>query len=68
MYGTGDAPQVWQDHLRLVMERLGFAESKMMPGVYFNSSTGIEVATHVDDFFVVGYENVLKHFYKALLK
>ena len=60
MYGTRDAPQVWQDRLRLVMERL--------PGVYFNKSTGIEVATHVDDFLVVGYENVLKDFYKALLK
>ena len=27
-----------------------------------------KVATHVDDFLVVGYENVLKDFYKALLK
>ena len=26
------------------------------------------VATHVDDFLVVGYENVLKDFHKALLK
>ena len=56
----------WQDHLRLVMERLGFAESKIMPGVYFNKSTGIEVATHVDDFLVFGNENV--DFHKALLK
>ena len=68
MHGTRDAPQVWHEHLRLVMERLGFAESKIMPGVYVKKSTGIEVATHVDFFLVVGCENVLKDFYNALLK
>ena len=30
MYGTRDAPRVWKDHVRLVMERLVFAESKIM--------------------------------------
>ena len=41
---------------------------KLCQGVYFDRFSQIVVATHVDDFLVVGNENVLKEFNSAFLK
>lgn len=70
MYGTRDAPQVWQDHLASVFLELGFVECIVTPGVYYHVEKDLEVAVHVDDLIAAGpgesakwlSESLRKHF------
>ena len=43
MYGTRDAPQVWQEEVRNTMEGLGFDECITQPGVYHHVARGIHI-------------------------
>ena len=54
MYGTRDAPAVWQRLVRKVMLRLGFKPSTTTPCVYWNRRRQLRVVAHVDDFLVTG--------------
>ena len=54
MYGTRDAPQVWQGEVRKVMEEFGFQVSVGFPCLYHNEGTGVDAVVHVDDFMVAG--------------
>ena len=61
LYGTRDAPLIWQDCLRNEMKRLGFVESLRVPCLFFHAFMNVEMIFHVDDLFVVGpLENVKK--------
>ena len=40
-------------------ENSGTKETKGVPGVFWNPSTGVELVLHVDDFLVVGEEQAL---------
>ena len=40
MYGTRDAPQVWQEEVRNTMEGLGFIECVTQPGIYIIMQAG----------------------------
>ena len=52
MYGTRDAPQVWQEEVRKTMDQLGFKECVAQPGIYVHLERTLQVISHVDDFSV----------------
>lgn len=59
MYGTRDAPQIWQEEVRNKMQSIGFVSSKVSPCVYFHKQKGIWSLAHVDDFIAVGAKSQL---------
>ena len=68
MYGTRDAPAVWQAEVRKTMKELGLIESAVFPCVYFNPVTGSVCVAHVDDFLIVGERGELDKIYGGLKK
>ena len=54
LYGTRDAPLVWQDWLRRPMKLLGFKESLRVPCMFYQETEGVEIIAHVNDLFVFG--------------
>jgi len=68
MYGTRDAPQVWQAEVKETMIELGFEPLISTPCVYKNSKTGVRVVAHVDDFMCTGPKNELNKLQKDLEK
>ena len=59
MYGTRDAPAVWQEEVRRTMKELGFKPCLATPCVYYNEKTGVRVVAHVDDMLCTGSEEEL---------
>ena len=68
LYGTRDAPQLWQKHARKTLIALGFIESVVSPSVYYHPIRDIELSVHVDDFLCVGEEADLAWARDALAK
>ena len=66
MYGTRDAPQVWQEEVRKTMESLGFLECVTQPGIYFHEGRRLQIVSHVDDFLCIGREKELEWFKASL--
>ena len=60
MYGTRDAPQIWQNEVRTTMESLGFCMSILQASEYYHQSRGMIVIVHVDDFLCSGDEDDLE--------
>ena len=50
MYGTRDAPQVWQEEVRMTMTEIKFKECITQPGIYYHEERLLQVVSHVDDF------------------
>ena len=50
MYGTRDAPQIWQDTVESHLRDLGFAVSVLHTAVYDHHERDIRVMVRVDDF------------------
>ena len=59
MYGTRDAPAVWQRLVRKVMTEMGFEASRTTPCVYWHKRRQLRVVAHVDDFLVTGPKDEL---------
>ena len=68
LYGTRDAPQIWQDELKSSMEELGFRSCLSNPGVYIQDETGVLAVAHVDDVLAVGSSCHLQNFQAQLHK
>ena len=66
MYGTRDAPMIWQAEVRKAMLELGFRQSVCQPCVYFHDARGMVAITHVDDFFITGIEEDLRWFHSSI--
>jgi len=66
IYGTRDAPAIWQQEVRKVMESLGFTGSKSNPGIYWHSGRDIFVDVHVDDFLCCADRHQLEWLYMSL--
>ena len=49
MYGTRDAPMIWQDHLRETPLDMKFKESVTHPGVFQHETRDTLLCVHVDD-------------------
>ena len=62
MYGTRDAPQVWQAEISGTLEMLGFHQSVGSPCVYYNTGAGVRAVVHVDDFLVTGPKDAMNKF------
>ena len=54
MYGTRDAPMVWQKLVRRVLLGMGFVASRTCACVYVHHAHQVRVVAHVDDFLVTG--------------
>ena len=59
MYGTRDAPAVWQQEVKKTMTELGFSACLATPCVYYNAKTKVRVVVHVDDMLCTGSEEEL---------
>lgn len=56
MYGTRDAPQVWQEEVEKVMTGLQFPSSILYPSLYRCSKRSLLIIAHVDEFLCTGPE------------
>ncbi len=66
MYGTRDAPQIWQEEVKRVLQMFGFRASVTNPCVYFHEAMNVQVVAHVDDFLMCGERRHLEEIYKGL--
>ena len=66
MYGTRDAPQIWQGVVEAKMRSLGFELSYFHPSVYRHKQREILVIAHVDDFMCLGKDADLRWMFNAL--
>ena len=49
MYGTRDAPMIWQDHLRETLFEMKFKESVTHPGLFQHETRDIFLCVHVEN-------------------
>ena len=68
MYGTRDAPQIWQEVVESKMKSLDFQASGLHPSVYCHHKRGIILLAHVDDFLCMGSDLDLKWLYEELIR
>ena len=68
MYGTRDAPAVWQKVVKEAMLSLGFVCSSSNPSVFRHKLRDILVVTHVDDFLCCAQRDDLDWLWKSLSK
>ena len=54
LYGTRDAPLLWQKELGQTLAKLDFVQSRLQPGVYVSKLRGIVLVSHVDDLLATG--------------
>ena len=59
MYGTRDAPMIWQDHLREPLPDMKFKESATHPGVFQHETQDDLLRVHVDDLLCTGVRDDL---------
>ena len=59
LYGTRDAPQIWQDHVNDVLRGLGYRASDYHPTLLYHGQKGVKVSIHVDGFLCSGELNEL---------
>ena len=68
LYGTRDAPLNWELTIRKTMMKLGFAQGKSNPCIYYHMKRDLRTVVHGDDFTTAGsYENI-KWLHEALGK
>ena len=68
MYGTRDAPLLWQQHLTDTLTRMKFQESPTNAGYYFNKERNVEIVAHVDDLLITGAKADLDWTYAQLTR
>ena len=68
LYGTRDAPLLWQKTLSRSLAKLGFRNSRLQPGFYMHQKKELALVTHVDDFLVAGTDENLDWFKQELKK
>ena len=66
MYGTRDAPAVWQEELENTLRQLGFSTCISTPCLYYNAELDIRIVAHVDDLMITGEKSKLLEFEKKL--
>ena len=53
MYGTQDAPAIWQAHYTALLESFGLLRGKLNESVFFGEKDGARVLVHGDDFLAL---------------
>ena len=54
MYGTQDAPAIWQAHYTGILESAGFKRGRSNASVLHREADGVRVVVHGDDFLALG--------------
>ena len=67
MYGTRDAPMIWQDHLRETLLDMKFKESVTHSGVFQHETQDILLCAHVNDLLCTGVRDELLRLESKLL-
>ena len=60
MYGTQDAPSIWQGHYTGVMEKAGFKRGASNASVFYHPAWDVRVMVHGDDFLALGDKDHLE--------
>ena len=60
MYGTQDAPNIWQSHYTGLLESVGICRGKSNASVFYRDRDGIRIVVHGDDFLVLGDDQGLQ--------
>ena len=66
MYGTPDAAQNWGQAYTQFMCSLGLSKGQSSPCVSWHSERELRCLVHGDDFTVLGWQNQLDWFWKAI--
>ena len=66
MYGTRDAPQIWQEEVEKAMRNLGFELSILHSSVFYHRIRNVIVVIHVDDFLCSGKIEDLQWLYESV--
>ena len=66
MYGTRDAAQNWEYEYVEWLKSVGFVSGRASPCVFYHAERGIRLVVHGDDFTVLGYEEGLDWFRRAI--
>ena len=59
LYGTRDAPAIWQKIMARVMRELVFKPCTSAACVYWHGEKDVQVVAHVDDLLIIGAKVVL---------
>ena len=59
LYGLKQAPRLWQIRLRKALAKLGFFPLKSDNAIYRNPKNIVIIATHVDDFLIIGTKSAV---------
>ena len=54
LYGTRDAPQLWQRELETTLNGLGFKGSRLHPGFFYHEGWNVALVSHIDDLPIGG--------------
>ena len=54
MYGTQDAPAIWQAHYTGILESAGFKGGRSNASVFYREADGVRVVVHGDAFLALG--------------
>ena len=68
LYGTRDAPQIWQQEVSDALTKLGFQCSVFQPCVFVHKIRNVAVVIHVDHFSCSGQRDDLLWMYDELSK
>ena len=68
LYGTRDAPQIWQHEVRRTLKSIGFRQSVVQPSVYFHDVHEVMLLVHVDDFLIAATQVSLDWVYTEMSK
>ena len=68
MYGTRDAPMIWQGEVRRCLEHAGLKESTVQSSLYYHLDKQLIVVVHVDDFLISGPEEHAEWLYNEIRK
>ena len=66
MYGLRDAPHIWQEVVRKMLEYRGFKPLVGTQCMYVQPKTGMVIVARVDDFLVLGQEVQLRSLLRDL--
>ena len=60
MYGTQDAPNIWQQHYTQLLVKAGYIRGKSNGSVFYHPTLEVRVLVHGDDFMALGDADALK--------
>ena len=68
MYGTQDAPNIWQSHYSGILIEGGYKRGKSNASVFYHPQHDVRVMVHGDDFLALGDQKHLSELEDLLRK